>query len=262
MKISILHPSWKRPLLAKECYDTWIGNADNPQDIEYILCLSDKDPNNTTQRDGYSDVFYKANVRIVSIPDNGLIKQVNHAASICTGNLIIAVSDDFVCPEHWDTILLTALEGKSDYVVKTQDGLQPFIMTLPIMDRAFYNRFGHIYHPDYNHMYGDEELALVGQMLNMTITLPDYFRHNHYSTGVNPNDEVNMKNDSFFMVDKETFLARKAKNFDVFLLSILIPTIPARSEMLKSLMDNLNAMPTFCMHAVRAIGCFLYSCCH
>ncbi len=240
-KISLIHPSWKRPELARKCYDTWMGKADNPQDIEYVLCLSKKDPTNTYQRDSYSDMFHNTQIVLTEIADNGLVRQMNHAATVCTGNLIIAISDDFVCPDGWDTLLLNELAGKSDYVVKTQDGLQPYIMTLPMMDRAFYNRLGYIYHPEYNHMYGDEELADVGKLLNKTITLPHYFRHEHYSTGINAKDDVNAKNDSFMMIDKETYTARKKKNFDVFLLSILIPTMPKRAEQLAQLLAKLKA---------------------
>lgn len=243
IKISLLHPSWKRPALARKCYDEWMGKADNPKDIEYILCLSEKDAKKNEYFQSFnlnapSGELIPISVHVMA--DNGLVKQANYASEKSHGNLLIAISDDFVCPDHWDTILLTALEGKSDYVVKTQDGLQPFIMTLPMMDRAFYNRLGYIYHPDYNHMYGDEELAMVGKMLNRTIVLPDYFRHEHYSTGKNPKDEVNAKNDSFMMIDKETYLRRKAANFDVVLLSILIPTMPGRYEMQKALLENLN----------------------
>ena len=154
-KISILHPSFKRPRLAKECYDLWMNNAEHKQDIEYILCLSQKDPHLAE----YMEIFRETNALRIVIEDNGLVKQVNRAAEESTGNLIVAVSDDFVCPEWWDTLLLHSLQDKSDYIVKTQDGLQPWIITLPIMDRAYYNRIGHIYAPAYNHMYGDEELA-------------------------------------------------------------------------------------------------------
>lgn len=236
IKISVLHPSWKRPSLAKQCYDTWMGNADHPENIEYILCLSEKDP---TMAD-YEIQFTDAHATIGKMQDNGLVKQANWAAEQSTGNLIVAISDDFECPEHWDTILLMALEGKEDYCVKTQDGLQPFIMTLPIMDRKFYKRIGHIYNPCYAHMFGDEELAEVGKMLNRTIVLPDYFRHNHYTTGINPKDEVNVKNDSYFMVDREVFLKRKMENFGVVILSIMIPTIEKRKFMFNSLVSGLQ----------------------
>ena len=214
-----------------------MNNAEHKQDIEYILCLSQKDPHLAE----YMEIFRETNALRIVIEDNGLVKQVNRAAEESTGNLIVAVSDDFVCPEWWDTLLLHSLQDKSDYIVKTQDGLQPWIITLPIMDRAYYNRIGHIYAPAYNHMYGDEELAEVGQILGRTITLPYYFRHNHYSTGINEKDEVNERNDSFMLIDKVTFAERKKRNFDVVLLSILIPAMPARKEMLDGLIVLLKA---------------------
>lgn len=236
MRISILHPSWKRPELALSCYNEWMGKAKSPQNIEYILCLAEKDP----KLQQYLETFRETSALRIIAHENGLVKQVNHAAKEASGDLFVAVSDDFSCPDNWDEILLNACEGKSDFAVKTQDGLQPFIMTLPIMDRAFYNRLGHIYHPDYNHMYGDEELAEVSKMLNRTIVLPDYFRHNHYSTGALPKDEVNARNDSFMLIDKETYMRHRLNNFDIKILSILIPTIPKRKDMLDSLLAELK----------------------
>lgn len=234
-KISILHPSWKRPQLAYQCYKEWTSKCEYIEYIEYILCLSEKDPTLSEYRELFKDTI----VIVLTIADNGLVKQANAAAVASTGNLLICISDDFVCPEFWDTLLLAGLQGKEDYVVKTQDGLQPYIITLPIMDRMFYNRFGYIYNNLYYHMYGDQELAEVGKLLNRTITKPYYFRHNHYTTGINPKDEVNVKNDSFMMIDKETYLKREAKKFDIFILSILIPTMPERADMYSDLMSIL-----------------------
>lgn len=208
-KISIIHPSFGRPALAKQAAQTWIGKASNQQGIEYILCLSALDP----LRDEYQKEFEGLPVTIVVYDKKGLVHQVNEAARHTTGDLIVAISDDFVCPDAWDNILLSATEGEEDYAIKTQDGLQPFIMTLPIMDRVFYNRFGYIYHPDYYHMYGDEELACVAQLLGKTIVLPNLFAHEHYTTGINQKDEVNKVNDSYMMPDKETFTRRKSNNF-------------------------------------------------
>jgi hypothetical protein len=206
--ISLLHPSFGRPELARKCYDEWMGKAGNRMDIEYILCLSELD--NITE---YMNAFALTNPMITFISDKGLVKQVNHAASISTGNLLVAVSDDFGCPNNWDDLLILSLLGHSDYIVKTQDGLQPFIITLPIMDRAYYERFGYIYHPDYFHMHGDEELAHVGAMLGRTITLPLHFPHRHYSTGQMKKDATNIANDSYYTSDGITFKQRKAINF-------------------------------------------------
>lgn len=206
--ISILHPSFGRPELARKCYDEWMGKAEHEVEIEYILCLSTMD--NTSL---YMSYFHEADVKFIFLDDKGLVKQVNYAASISTGDLLIAVSDDFGCPDNWDTQLLQSLQGESDYIVKTQDGLQPFIITLPIMDRVYYERFGYIYYPGYGHMFGDNELADVGAILNRTITLPLMFPHRHYTTGQMQRDATNVANDSFMQADGITYHNRKSINF-------------------------------------------------
>lgn len=208
--ISILHPSFGRPELARKCYDEWMGKATGTTDIEYILCLSTKD--NT---EAYIDAFKGAKVQFIFLPDNGLVKQVNEAALHSKGGLLISVSDDFGCPDNWDLELCHALSGQQDYIVKTKDGLQPFIITLPIMDRVYYERFWYVYHPSYNHMYGDTELADVGQLLGKTVTLDLHFPHRHYSTKAMKRDATNIQNDSFYGVDGETYKKRKARNFDI-----------------------------------------------
>lgn len=235
-KISILHPSWGRPKLAAQCLTEWMRKARRIENIQYILCLSEKDP----MINEYLSIFNYVSCKIEIIAENGLVKQVNHAATKATGDLLIAVSDDFGCPDDWDIILLNELYGKEDYIVKTKDGLQPTIITLPIMDRAYYNRLGYIYHPSYHHMFADQELAEQGALLNRVITIDQLFPHDHYTTGKNKKDETNIKNDSFFESDKLVFEKRKAINFDVILLSILIPTIGKRKDMYDSLINNLK----------------------
>lgn len=211
-QISILHPSYKRPQLALQCYLEWMSKAVYTENIEYILCLAANDP----YLSEYLETFRNTKAIRIIHPENGLVKQVNAAAHEASGNLFVAISDDFSCPKGWDKELLFGTTGSKCFAVKVNDGLQPFIMTLPIMDRAFYDKVGgHIYHPEYYHMYGDEELANVAKLLKCTIELPLLFPHNHYSTGVNKKDDVNIQNDSYMMVDRVTFKNRKAINFGI-----------------------------------------------
>lgn len=184
--------------------------ATYPENIQYILCLSTKDDTSA-----YLRAFDKVNVTIIFYNDNGLVKQVNEAALHATGDLLIAVSDDFGCPDNWDALLEAKLHDKTDYIVKTEDGLQPFIMTLPMMDRTYYERFNYIYHPSYNHMYGDQELADVGQMLGRTIELDLMFPHRHYSTGKMKRDATNVRNDSFYKQDEITYRQRRNASFNL-----------------------------------------------
>lgn len=216
-KISVLHPSYGRPALAMEAFLDWSTSSvyEVGEKIEYILSLSVKDPKLNEYKELFKDFEVSGIVRIIYSPYASMIEQVNLAAAYSGGNLIINTSDDFRTPKNWDTLLLNALEGKEDYIVKTQDGIQPEIMTLPMMDRKYYERFEYIYPYEYKHFYGDEEIAEVGKILGKTITLDILFPHKHYTVGGMKKDATNIKNDKNFGADKKTFEARKKRNFDL-----------------------------------------------
>ena len=208
-KISILHPSFKRPELAKKCYDKWIKEADNVIEIEYILSLAETDP----QLEKYKQIFRNSLAEIVVLHENGWVKQLNYAAASSTGNLLVCIGDDFSCPEHWDTDLLKSLDGKSDYIVKTQDGIQSWIMTLPLMDRKYYNRFRYIVHPEYMHMFGDTWLTHIADLLGRVVNIPMLFSHNHYTTGKMKRDDVNIANDKTWMQGENLYIKHVKGNF-------------------------------------------------
>lgn len=211
--ISIIHPSYKRPELAAMCAKMWLSRCKDKSRIEYILVLSNKDKCVDYALALASEGILSNDITVLICPEANMVKQIAFGAKEAKGNIFINVSDDFECPNEWDELLITNLKGKEDYIVKTQDGIQPFIMTLPIMDRKYFNRFGYIMPPDYKHMYCDNELAEVGHILGRTINLDILFPHNHYSVGKGVKDSVNEENDSFYGVDGETFLKRKALNF-------------------------------------------------
>jgi hypothetical protein len=226
MKLSIIHPSRQRPDIAKQVYDNWMGKAANPDGIEYILSVDVTDP----QRADYSYLFLGA-VQIFSpsnmiFADDNLtfclghnssaIEAINNGAKQASGDLFIVVSDDFDCPKNWDVDLLKYLKGKSDFVVKTYDGLQPWIMTLPIMDRVYYERFGYIYYPGYNHMFCDTEMSHVADLLDKAIIVPMTFQHNHYTQpGGLKRDAITTKNDRTWAQGEKLYLERLYRNFDI-----------------------------------------------
>jgi hypothetical protein len=81
------------------------------------------------------------------------------------------------------------------------------------MDATFYERFGRVYYPGYNHMWGDTELSHVSDLLDTTINLPILFAHEHYTTGKNFMDAINHKNNSYFQVDEDTYISRVKEKF-------------------------------------------------
>jgi len=212
MKISLIHPSRNRAQQACETALLWIDSADN--EVEYILSLDDDDES----RISYLELFPQQ-VMFSSNANRSAIDAINNAAKIATGDLLIVISDDFYPFAHWDTLLLAEVAGKADFLMKTQDGIQPELITLPIMDRAYYNRFGYIYHPDYLHMFCDNELTAVGHMLGRVITSTLLFEHKHYSVGKAERDALYTRNENTWDQGLHLFSERRKINFGLNIAS-------------------------------------------
>jgi hypothetical protein len=202
MMITCIHPSRQRAAIANKVRTEWLNKADGI--VEYVFSLDNDDIQGT---------LYEGNC--IYNNNRSAIDAINKAAEIATGDLFVTVSDDFDCPEHWDSLLINELQGKEDYCVKTQDGLQPTLMTLPIMDRVYYERFGYIYHPDYRHMFCDQEMTAVAHMLGKVIALPLVFAHNHYSTGKFQRDAVTIRNNATWQQGERVFNERLKTNFGI-----------------------------------------------
>jgi len=208
MKISIIHPSRGR---AKQAYETaikWLSRTFYDYNIEYILSIDHSDSEQSKYLIACSHLG-----KVVVSDNHSAIEAINNAAKIATGDLFIVISDDFDCPMGWDKLLLEALADKSDFVVKTDDGQQEWIITLPIMDRVYYERFGYIYNPSYEHLFADTEMTHVADLLCRNITLPIKFPHNHYTTGITPKDPINVKNDATWAQGEKIYLERVKDNF-------------------------------------------------
>lgn len=211
MKISIIHPSRSRPQQAFETFTKWHNSADNIKDVEYVLSLDNED----NDLANYLGLFNPCLITLSLGDNNSAIEAINGATEYANGDLIIVISDDFYCPEHWDTLLLNELQGKYDFVVKTQDGIQPTLITMPILDRTYYNRFGYVYHPDYKHLWCDCELTVVGHYLGRVINSNLLFTHNHYTTGKSEKDAINDKNDLTHEQGQTIFNERLKINFGI-----------------------------------------------
>lgn len=209
MKISIIHASRSRPAQALHTFRQWTNNCKESDNLEYILSVDVSDtPENKI---AYSSI----DATTVSVGNNNTaIEAFNRGSKMATGDLLIAVSDDFnSVPFHWDDYLRKQLAGKSDFIVKTDDGAQPWIITMPMMDRAYYNRFGYIYNPVYKHLFCDTEMTHVADLLGRKISLPIRFLHNHYTTGKTPKDAINIKNDATWAQGEAEYLKGMINNF-------------------------------------------------
>jgi hypothetical protein len=214
-KLSVIHPSRSRSEIAIKVLLNWYHKAEF--EFEYILAIDSDDPQlrQYTNHLGRFDREYGIQSKCIIGEHSSAIHAINEAAKHATGDILIVISDDFDCPIGWDVLLLKALEGKEDFCVKTKDGIQPTLMTLPILDRKYYERFGYVYHPDYTHMYSDQEMTAVAHMLGRNLDVDILFPHLHYTTGKFVKDEISLRNDSSYPQGKKVFDIRLRNNFGI-----------------------------------------------
>lgn len=222
MKFTLIHASYGRPDLATSTKAKWIRDTHRDIPIEYILSVDKSDPKLDKYEFNHSvDIMtYNSSQNMRSIllenDTNTSVQAINNAASISTGELIIVISDDFDPIPNWDLEILKAVEGKEDWILKTQDGTQDWIITLPIMDRKYYERFGYVYYPEYAHMFCDTEMSGVADMLGKRITSQLLFKHNHYTVkdGIKK-DSTSDKADRTWNQGEQLFMERASRNFDI-----------------------------------------------
>lgn len=202
MEISLLHPTFGRPEKSKNTTQKWLEKAGC--EVELIVCLSVGDLKFNT----YKSIYPNA----LEVKKNTAVDAINECASKATGRIMIVLSDDTDCPDNWGPQLLKSVEGKEDFVLKVDDGIQPWIVTMPVIDRTYYNRFNYIYHPEYKHLFCDTEFTHVADCLKKIIVDHDLkFPHRHYSITKERRDDTNRKCDSTWDHGKALYM-RRAKS--------------------------------------------------
>lgn len=87
-------------------------------------------------------------------------------------------------------------------------------MTLPIVDRAFYERMGYVLYPDHHHMYCDNDLEDVSRRLGQLIEAKHLlFPHRHYIAGAAPFDEMYRRPQRYWNYDAHVYHKRRVRDF-------------------------------------------------
>jgi glycosyltransferase involved in cell wall biosynthesis len=195
--ISIIHPTRSRPEKSVETVDKWIDLSSNYANIQLIVSLDEDDPKLDEYKQAYDSLAYIIN------RNRSCVDAINNAAKKANGDILIVVSDDTDCFVDWDLYILKVSEGMgNDWILKTQDGIQPWIITAPIMDRAYYNRFGYIYHPDFEHMFCDTYMTAVADITGRKITSNLEFKHLNNTI----NDDLRNRTNGTWAQGEATFI--------------------------------------------------------
>lgn len=211
--ISLIHPSRGRP---DKCYQTggdWLHNIAATK-WEYIISLDSNDP----KLNEYQDFAKGSNCWVTINDNNSVVEATNAAAKESHGNILLYLSDDFKCFPNWGEVIEEQFFGVSEpMLLKVDDCLQKFdvpVLTIPIMNRALYNKLGYFWHPGYKSMFCDEDLYWTVKNMGALKLAPQIkFEHCHVSVGKAQDDETYRRSAKNWDQGKAFFRQRKAQGF-------------------------------------------------
>jgi glycosyltransferase involved in cell wall biosynthesis len=210
LRYSLLHPTRSRPTKSFQTTQDWLNSAVG-KDFELVVSIDENDPH----KDDYFRLYKSSqyNTRIIVNHNHNAVQAINNAAKAAQGEVFIVVSDDTGVLRGWDKILDQTIGTSVDFVMKVYDGIQDWIVTMPIMDKVYYNRFGYIYHPEYQHMFCDTHLTHVADALGKLIIRNDILiKHEHYSVTRSQKDQVTITADGTHKSGMKTYLRLLRQN--------------------------------------------------
>lgn len=215
MLISLIHPSRNRPEQAEKTFLHWIGNMSAMSNLsDYVISVDLDDKDLETYKSKFMSVL--DGIILVGSNNTCVVEAANVGAKQAKGDILVLVSDDFECHKDWDLHLIEHFTNHKNNVLKTNDTLQDWIVTLPIMDREYYESCGYMYHPSYKHMFCDTDMTHKAELEGRLFKRMDLeFKHKHYSQGETPKDEVNIKADSTWAQGETVYLDRVRNSFDI-----------------------------------------------
>jgi hypothetical protein len=170
------------------------------------------------------DVLEKLKTYKNIIVDMGMSENKIHAINRNVPNsdwdILIVASDDMIPKvKGYDDIIRNKMEElypDTDGILWFHDGNRKDLNTLTIMGKKYYDRFGYIYHPSYKSFWCDNEFTQVGNILKKQTFIDQVIiHHEHPDWGFGGKDYLYSLNSTFNNHDKNMFLTRKAKNFDL-----------------------------------------------
>jgi len=194
IKFSLCYTSCRAHLI-KQTVNLWKSRAKDPSQVEVIVAVDATDTagievcEQMRKSNGDNDTF---DFVIQGSEPFNCVKGWNLAAEYCRGDVLIAISDDFSPPGHWDSQLIGSLRPgwwSEECVVHVNDGYVKTICTLPIITRKRYDKFGYIYHPRYQSMFCDTELTERAYQDGVVIeAMHLLFEHEHPDCGKRSGD--------------------------------------------------------------------------
>jgi len=226
MKISLLHAT-ARPKAAKECQKLWLESADNSANIEIITCV---DNNDAASREAFPDAVLNHY--------EGVCSAWNEAAKNATGDVLVALDDDWTPPHGWDQIIESQMCNGADILHVGDAHRKDQLICHPIISKRFYDAMGYLWHPLFKSVYCDNWFSEVAQRWGYVDATDGGkvdlgFVHKNPSQGYGAEDEVARKSNSKERYEHGGAMLKKLQN-----QTILAFTVAGRKDYLTQTLNS------------------------
>lgn len=253
MRILFKFATRSRPGKFFNCLDNIMSFVSDKLNYDVLVSCDEDDETMSRQKikGELLERLAEGNIIISRGESKGKIEAINRDIDwMGPWNILINTSDDMMFTRKgFDEIIRKDMEKNfpdMDGVLHYNDGNQKDnVMTMTIMGRNYYERFGYIYHPAYKSVWCDVEQTEVAYMLNRHQYMGDekiLFRHLHPSWGLAEYDEQYRASENLDVWGKDlkTFLERRRRKYDLNEEQIINPFKYSASEVLRW-QNELNA---------------------
>jgi hypothetical protein len=210
-------PSRGRPLKLLNTLKFYVQKSCHKHNIYYMITLDVDDYTATNELKQILENIHE-NVSV----NLGISTSKIHACNrdmtpeiVSKYDIFILASDDMIpMQQNWDIKICDTMNSVFpflDGVLHFNDGFRgKHLNTMCIIGREYYKKFNYFYHPDYQSLWCDNEFTDISMETNKcyyenTIL----FKHCHPANIGESYDDLYIKNEKFFDVDRLTFNLRK-----------------------------------------------------
>lgn len=182
-QFSICHATARLPSGWRASRNAWVEGSAYPHDVEYILSMHERDRGKLDVLDQLKVIQVYQHNRYCSV-DNW-----NAAAAASTGQVIVLNADDFFPPRNWDLLLMESickagLNLDDEFVVHVSTGSprDAELISLGILSRKVYRRWGYALWPEYESMNSDDDFTERAKQEGIVVEARNLmFEHAHPS---------------------------------------------------------------------------------
>ena len=227
--IILKYPTRQRPGKFMANLNSYLKNLSGKHQITLVVSMDTDDilcNNGAIQR--FLDIKKSDKVNVIYSygESKGKIAAINRDIPKTPWDILVATADDMEPMEnHWDDIIVEDmfrefpdLYGAINYnndprlENKGKEGFKTLI-TLPVIGRKLYDKFGYIYHPEYKSEWCDNEQTIVYETLGVLKHIDK--RPIIHKWEENQDDLMRKNMYDGFTYDRKVFENRKAVNFNL-----------------------------------------------